>query len=310
MTGTKQKEFHDVANIFPLMEGSEFSELVADIKKNGLRESIWLYEDKIIDGRNRYRACIEAGVEPKFRKWLGDGSAVPAIESLTAFVVSLNLHRRHLTESQRAMIGARIKPLFEAEAKKRQAHGQTAPGKTLPPNLAEALGDSRDDAARAVKVSHGSINSASAVLKDGSPNLINAVDAGSISVSAAADLSNLPKEEQDEVMKKDKKEINKEVKKIREEKKESRNNKSEARRVTAKHEIETIDDNDFQDRPVLRISVLPENADVKVRIVGVNKTADEKSHPAFPKIKPVMKLSHLVRYLRQFDNEPIIYIKN
>ncbi len=84
-------EFHPIASIFPLMEGREYEELVESILKNGLREPIWMHEGKIIDGRNRYRACMECGVLPRFRQWDGNGS-------LTAFVVDLNLHRRQLNE--------------------------------------------------------------------------------------------------------------------------------------------------------------------------------------------------------------------
>ncbi|KAF0241452.1 MAG: transcriptional activator adenine-specific DNA methyltransferase-like protein, partial [bacterium] len=57
-------EFHEVANIFPLMQGEEYKQIVEDIKINGLREPIWLHDNKIIDGRNRYLACIDAGVAP------------------------------------------------------------------------------------------------------------------------------------------------------------------------------------------------------------------------------------------------------
>jgi ParB-like chromosome segregation protein Spo0J len=54
-------EFHSVANIFPMMTGKEFEALKQDILTNGLKEPIWLYEGKIIDGRNRYLACLETG---------------------------------------------------------------------------------------------------------------------------------------------------------------------------------------------------------------------------------------------------------
>jgi hypothetical protein len=57
--------FHPLAKNFPLMNGSEFNELVADVKaNNGLHEPITLYQGKILDGRNRHRACLKAKVEP------------------------------------------------------------------------------------------------------------------------------------------------------------------------------------------------------------------------------------------------------
>lgn len=92
----KNRPYHEVANIFPLMTGADYEALKADIAEHGLREPIWLHPDgSIIDGRNRHRACVELGIEPDFEIWNGNGS-------LVAFVVSLNLHRRHLTASQRA----------------------------------------------------------------------------------------------------------------------------------------------------------------------------------------------------------------
>lgn len=106
-------EFHEVANLFPLIEGKEFDDLVEDIRVNGLQQPIWTYQGKIIDGRNRYRACIEAGVEPQFREWRGNGS-------LIAFVVSLNLKRRHLTSSQKAMVAIEIERMLGEEARKLQ----------------------------------------------------------------------------------------------------------------------------------------------------------------------------------------------
>ena len=74
-----------------------------------------MYEGKILDGRNRYRACIEIEVEPKYRN-LDNGDPV-------AYVTSMNLKRRHLTTSQLATIAVKLLPLLEEEAKKRQISG-------------------------------------------------------------------------------------------------------------------------------------------------------------------------------------------
>src|SRR6516165_903971 len=96
-------EFHPLSQIFTLIEGAEFDDLVADIRAHGVHEPIWIYDGQIIDGRNRYRASAVAGVDCPMREYLGDNPA--------AFVVSLNLKRRHLNESQRAMVMARLATL-------------------------------------------------------------------------------------------------------------------------------------------------------------------------------------------------------
>lgn len=98
-----------------LITGEEFEELKRDIQANGLLEPIWLHPDDgtIIDGRNRHRACCALGIQPTFRTWNGKGS-------LVAFVVSLNLRRRHLTSSQKAVVAVDILPLLEQEARERQ----------------------------------------------------------------------------------------------------------------------------------------------------------------------------------------------
>jgi hypothetical protein len=91
---------HELSNIFPLIEGKDFVELKEDIKAHGLREPIVLFEGKILDGRNRFRACQETGVTPVFEEYTGTDPL--------SFVISLNLKRRHLNESQRAMVGAKL----------------------------------------------------------------------------------------------------------------------------------------------------------------------------------------------------------
>src|SRR5262245_17621753 len=114
-------EFHPVASIFPMMVGEEFEALKADIAANGLREPIWTHDGKIIDGRNRFQACEAVNLNPTFREWHGDGS-------LVSFVVSLNLKRRHLTSSQKAVLALEIEKHLaeEAATQKRNAGRQAA----------------------------------------------------------------------------------------------------------------------------------------------------------------------------------------
>lgn len=183
---TEELTFHPAAELFPPMEGEDFDKFLEDIKKYGLRDPIITYQNKVLDGRNRYRACKQLDIEPKCEEWDGQGSVV-------SFIVSKNLTRRHLDESQRAMIGARILDMFKEEAEARMKAGK-APKANLP------KGASRDQAAKVMNVSSRSISSAKNVLKNGSPSMKEAVDKGTVSVSTADKLSGLPKSKQDEIV--------------------------------------------------------------------------------------------------------------
>lgn len=188
----KEFEFHEAANIFPLDE-EHLEELASDIRSQGQQVEIELLDGKILDGRRRYLACGKAGVEPKFR------DVAPA--DPIAYVLSLNLHRRHLTPSQAAMVGARARDYYDRQAKERQKeagknHGR---GQTkVPVNLPEPIsnGDARDHAAKAVGVSGKSIDYATKVLKTAQPEVVKAVDEGRMAVSTAAILASEPEEEQ------------------------------------------------------------------------------------------------------------------
>jgi hypothetical protein len=98
---TTDLKFHPAADLFPLMEGAEFDALVEDIKQHrGLRERIKLFGDEILDGRNRYRACLTAGIRPTFEH-------LPTVDPVD-YVVGANLHRRHLTAEQKREIIAKL----------------------------------------------------------------------------------------------------------------------------------------------------------------------------------------------------------
>src|SRR5207253_920517 len=105
-------------------------------------------------------------------------------------------YRRHLNESQRAMIAARAKPFFEEEARERQGT-RTDLGASLP---GSAAGRARDKAAALLNVSPRTAQTGSKVLRDGAPDLVAAVDSGKVKVSAAASIADLPRQEQQQVL--------------------------------------------------------------------------------------------------------------
>jgi hypothetical protein len=159
-------EFHPLANIFPMMTDEETEALADDMLEHGQRESIALYDGKILDGRNRYRACRLKGIEPRF---IEQRPADPA-----AFVASANLHRRHLDASQRAMIAANLATLRDGQRKS----GASADAAT------------QSDSATLLSVSRPSVQRARFVKDHGVPDLVTAVEVGEVSVSAAAVFAN------------------------------------------------------------------------------------------------------------------------
>lgn len=173
-------EFHEAAGIFPLLEGQELAELAADIREHGLREPIVLHPDgRILDGRNRYRACVEfePQVAPVFEAWDGQGDEID-------FVVSLNLRRRHLDNDQRRVVAAKIVTYRAGR----------------PTKYSQSAKVSREQAATLMNVDVAGLDRARALIRHGAPELVSIVERGDVSVSAAADVAELPEAEQREVV--------------------------------------------------------------------------------------------------------------
>jgi N6-adenosine-specific RNA methylase IME4 len=171
--------FHPVAEVLPLLEEPVLAELARDITANGLRVPIVVDADgAIIDGRNRYLACQRTGVQPRYEAWDGKGS-------LVALILGLNLHRRHLTPGQKAFVALGLEPHLAQEAKQRQAHGQTAPGRTLTEEIPEAFkGEAREQAAKLVGVNAHYVTDAKRIA-DKAPDLAAKIRAGASTITQA-----------------------------------------------------------------------------------------------------------------------------
>lgn len=175
-----QYELHPLCELFNKPQKDDFDSLVESIKQVGLLDPIKLFERKILDGRSRYAACLAADIEPRFQE------VEP--EDPIAYVAALNLSRRHLTASEKAMHGARIAAAYEDDAIKRESNGGLA--------SREAKGRAAEKAAKLVDVSRASVNRAQAVIRDGATELVKAVDEKIVTVGDASKIISLPKEVQ------------------------------------------------------------------------------------------------------------------
>lgn len=166
-------EIHEAAAIFPGMRSIEFEALKEDIKQNGQQVPISLYQNEVVDGRHRLRACRELGIAPLFVSVEDIGG------SIGAYVVSMNLHRRHLTDSQRGMIAAKLANLNVGD------------------NQHTAQAVSQGEAAKELSVSVDTLQRAKKVHQSGHTGLIEAVECGDIDVSNALTLTKLDTTELD-----------------------------------------------------------------------------------------------------------------
>jgi N6-adenosine-specific RNA methylase IME4/stress response protein YsnF len=205
-------KFHEVANIFPLLEGEEYRSLVEDIKINGLLNPIWTYKNEIIDGRNRFKACRELNIEPKYQEWNGNGS-------LVGFVLSLNLHRRHLTPSQKSVVAIDILPMLEKEARERQGTRndltsvkdltQVKPEESkeqVKPIVSQKIdqrenGRATEQAAKLTGTNRQYVSDAKKI-KEQAPELLDRVREGKFSIPEAKILANMESKKRDIVIEK------------------------------------------------------------------------------------------------------------
>lgn len=257
-------EFHPVADIFPMMSDREMDELVADVHQHGVREPVWLHRDgRIIDGRNRYLAAQTARRSVETRTYDGDDAG------LVAFVVSLNLHRRHLNESQRAMVAARIANLHRGQRTDR---------------VDTAIAVSQQEAADQLSVSVDSVQRARRVQESGIPELVEAVETGKVAVSAAAEIATTPPEEQRQVIAADdEKTIVKRANEIKRAKREARRQEWEEQRRAAREagqrnqEGPEIRRGDFAD-------VLADLPDSSVDLILTDPPYGDEALPSYAKL--------------------------
>lgn len=173
---------HPIADVWPMMDEAKLHELADDIRKNGQLVPVWLYEGKILDGRNRWAACKIAGIEPKTKEYSGDEP--------TAFAVSLNDRRRHMGKSALAAVAAELEPHFAADADRRKKATEGRPRKSdskpeeKVPQVIARQPQARQEAAKSVGVNDRYVSDAKKV-KTEAPEVFERLKAGKITLQDA-----------------------------------------------------------------------------------------------------------------------------
>lgn len=187
--------FHPLAELFPWIEGDAHERLKEDIRLHGVREPIVFLGDAIIDGRNRYMCARDLNIEYPRREF---GSDPKDGADPVAFVLSVNLYRRHMTDSQRASVAGKLANMSREDTLKSYRRANLPDTENIEENPVspQEPGISAATAATMLNVSERSVKSARKVHERGAPELAAAVDRGDVSVSAAAAVADLPADEQ------------------------------------------------------------------------------------------------------------------
>lgn len=180
-----QHEEHPAAKIFPMLDSESFERLKDDIRQHGQRDMVVLFEGLILDGRNRYKACIELGIEP-------DVCELEECDDPVAYVISTNLHRRHLTKAQWTAIAVEYIPMLAEQAAKRKEEGQKSGGNArhsasvqdCTKAKADNSGKATVEAAKLTGTSHGYVAAAKKI-KDESPEVFEELKSGKLTVPQA-----------------------------------------------------------------------------------------------------------------------------
>ena len=179
------KGIHPAADLFPMVEGNEFRELCADVKERGLAQPITIWTDgTLLDGRNRLMACYETNQEVVLDRYEGNDPV--------QFSLSANLHRRHLSEGQRAVVALKVRQMVQPAAKERQreAGEQFGKGAKVSADRREPIATpaehrkSTAQAAKAVGASTRSVEKAARVERS-APDLLPQVQAGTMALDRA-----------------------------------------------------------------------------------------------------------------------------
>lgn len=178
--GAMDYQQHPLSAAFPAMSGAEVDALAADIQAHGQREPGLLFEGMVLDGWHRYLACIRGGVAFEAEPYRGKDPA--------ALVLSRNLHRRHLTGSQRAQAVVAVstwRPYGDQKSR-------------------SAPGADRTDAemAKTAEVGERTIRQAKVVEERGAPEVKEAVRTGALSVKEAEPIARKPQKDQPAAVKK------------------------------------------------------------------------------------------------------------
>lgn len=209
----------------------EYAALERSLRLEGCRDALVLWNDILIDGHNRYAICRKLAIPFKTVQ----NTTFSSIEDVQLWVIENNLARRSVSDFQRGVLALRKKDIVAARSAQRAGEpdkGGEAAEESSPP------WNTREDMAKAARVSSNTISQIERIQRAATPQLVEAVRAGTISINAAANVASLPEEQQRAAVAGGRKELQQAAKQVREQKAAAR----PKREVLADADVESAGD--------------------------------------------------------------------
>ncbi|MES2299227.1 MAG: hypothetical protein V4582_19460 [Pseudomonadota bacterium] len=201
------------------LTANEYAALERSLLAEGCRDALVLWGETLIDGHNRYALCRQHGIEFKTVQ----NTSFAALEDVMLWMIDNHLARRSVSDYQRGVLALRKKDIVTQRSAARAAEAEpaAAAADTARVPAAPALA-TREDVAKAARVSSNTISQIERIQKAATPELVDAVRAGTISINAAATVASLPQQEQIAAVAGGRKQLQQAAKMVREQKAASR----------------------------------------------------------------------------------------
>ena len=189
----------------------EYAALERSLRLEGCRDALVLWNDILIDGHNRYAICRKLDIPFKTVQ----NTSFSSIEDVQLWVIENNLARRSVSDFQRGVLALRKKDIVAA----RNAQRAGEPDKAADEGEgASPPWNTREDVAKAARVSSNTISQIERIQRAATPQLVEAVRSGTISINAAANVASLPEDQQRAAVAGGRKELQQAAKQVREQK--------------------------------------------------------------------------------------------
>ena len=192
----------------------EYAALERSLLAEGCRDALVLWQDTLIDGHNRYEICRKHNIE--FRTVQNNSFA--SIEDVMLWMIDNHLARRSVSDFQRGLLALRKKEIVTARMAQKMAEEPPEPSPDDIDSRPPPPWNTREEVAKAARVSSNTISQIERIQKAATPQLVEAVRTGAISINAAANVAQLPQEAQIAAVAGGRKELQQAARQVREQK--------------------------------------------------------------------------------------------